>query len=125
MCVGTGVFKRPSLCLALLREILCNILQIALNKTLPSSLPQIEIEATELRSGIAYIARVRCKISENEDSYHSQWSEWSKTTVFQREGTKIVIFTLINVFSCPWSKKGKIPGKMKLFKSEPAFLKFL
>ncbi|KFP20680.1 Interleukin-9 receptor, partial [Egretta garzetta] len=58
--------------------------EIALNKTLPSSLPQIEIEASELRSGIAYIARVRCKISEYEESYHSQWSEWSQTTVFQR-----------------------------------------
>ncbi|XP_059682629.1 interleukin-9 receptor-like [Gavia stellata] len=60
--------------------------EIALNKTPPSSLPQIEIEATELRSGVAYIARVRCKVSENEDSYHSQWSEWSQTTVFQRAG---------------------------------------
>ncbi|NXS11649.1 IL9R protein, partial [Neodrepanis coruscans] len=58
--------------------------EIASNKTPPSSLPQIEIEATELRSGIAYIARVRCKVSENENSYHSQWSEWSHTTVFQR-----------------------------------------
>ncbi|XP_064529611.1 interleukin-9 receptor-like [Pseudopipra pipra] len=58
--------------------------EIALNKTPSSSLPQIEIEATELRSGIAYIARVRCKISENENSYHSQWSEWSQTTVFQK-----------------------------------------
>ncbi|NXF01163.1 IL9R protein, partial [Smithornis capensis] len=58
--------------------------EIALNKTPPSSLPQIEIEATELRSGTAYVARVRCKVSENENSYHSQWSEWSQTTVFQR-----------------------------------------
>ncbi|NXI84642.1 IL9R protein, partial [Rhipidura dahli] len=58
--------------------------EVALNKTLPSSLPQVEIEATELRSGIAYAARVRCKVSENENSYHSQWSEWSQTTVFQR-----------------------------------------
>ncbi|NWW89578.1 IL9R protein, partial [Rhynochetos jubatus] len=60
--------------------------EVALNKAAPSSLPQIEIEATELRSGIAYIARVRCKVSENEDSYHSQWSEWSQTTMFQRAG---------------------------------------
>ncbi|NWX07964.1 IL9R protein, partial [Caloenas nicobarica] len=58
--------------------------EIALNKTSPSSLPQIEIEAAELRRGVAYIARVRCKVSEEEDSYHSQWSEWSQTTVFQR-----------------------------------------
>ncbi|NWH76855.1 IL9R protein, partial [Piaya cayana] len=58
--------------------------EVALNKTLPSSLPQIEIEVAELHSGITYIARVRCKISENEDSYSSQWSEWSQTTVFQR-----------------------------------------
>ncbi|NWI32230.1 IL9R protein, partial [Sula dactylatra] len=60
--------------------------EIALNKTPPSSVPQIEIEATELRSGIAYVARVRCKVSENEVLYHSQWSEWSQTTVFQRAG---------------------------------------
>ncbi|XP_069726719.1 interleukin-9 receptor-like isoform X2 [Phaenicophaeus curvirostris] len=58
--------------------------EVALNKTLPSSLPQIKIELTELHSGITYIARVRCKVSENEDSYSSQWSEWSQTTVFQR-----------------------------------------
>ncbi|XP_071426807.1 interleukin-9 receptor-like [Pithys albifrons albifrons] len=58
--------------------------ETALNKTPPSPVPQIEIEATELRSGVAYVARVRCKVSENEDSYHSQWSEWSQTTVFQR-----------------------------------------
>ncbi|NXC35185.1 IL9R protein, partial [Campylorhamphus procurvoides] len=58
--------------------------EIALNKTPLSPLPQIEIEAMELRSGIAYVARVRCKVSENENSYHSQWSEWSQTTVFQR-----------------------------------------
>ncbi|KFQ44472.1 Interleukin-9 receptor, partial [Nestor notabilis] len=58
--------------------------ELALNKTLPSSLPQVEIEATELCSGVAYAARVRCKVSENEDSYRSQWSEWSQTTVFQR-----------------------------------------
>ncbi|KFQ18594.1 Interleukin-9 receptor, partial [Merops nubicus] len=60
--------------------------EVALNKTPPSSLPQIEIEGTELRSGVAYMARVRCKVSENEDSYQSQWSEWSQTTVFQRAG---------------------------------------
>ncbi|NXC49670.1 IL9R protein, partial [Penelope pileata] len=60
--------------------------EIALNKTPPSSLPQIEIEGTEFRSGISYIARVRCKVSENEGSYQSQWSDWSQTTVFQRAG---------------------------------------
>ncbi|XP_025942063.1 interleukin-9 receptor-like isoform X2 [Apteryx rowi] len=60
--------------------------EIALNKTPTSLLPQMEIEATEFRSGITYIARVRCKVSENEDSYHSQWSEWSQTTLFQRAG---------------------------------------
>ncbi|XP_061850126.1 interleukin-9 receptor-like [Colius striatus] len=60
--------------------------EVALNKTPPSSVPHIEIEAAELRSGVAYVARVRCKVSENEDSYHSQWSEWSQTTVFQRAG---------------------------------------
>ncbi|XP_016157313.1 PREDICTED: interleukin-9 receptor-like [Ficedula albicollis] len=57
--------------------------EVAWNKTLPSSLPQVEIEATELHGGIAYAARLRCKVSENENSYHSQWSEWSQTTVFQ------------------------------------------
>ncbi|KAF1461211.1 Interleukin-9 receptor, partial [Pygoscelis antarcticus] len=70
--------------------------EIALNKTPPSSLPQIEIEATELRSGIAYIARVRCKVSENEDSYHSQWSEWSQTTVFQRPGVPKLSEKILN-----------------------------
>ncbi|NXW10044.1 IL9R protein, partial [Fregetta grallaria] len=70
--------------------------EIALNKTPPSSLPQIQIEATELRSGIAYIARVRCKVSENEDSYHSQWSEWSQTTVFQRAGVPKLSEKILN-----------------------------
>ncbi|NXE82958.1 IL9R protein, partial [Cochlearius cochlearius] len=70
--------------------------EIAMNKTPPSSLPQIEIEATELRSGIAYIARVRCKISENEESYRSQWSEWSQTTVFQRAGVPKLSEKILN-----------------------------
>ncbi|NXX12298.1 IL9R protein, partial [Podargus strigoides] len=70
--------------------------EIALNKTPPSSLPHIEIEATELRSGIAYIARVRCKVSENEDSYNSQWSEWSQTTVFQRAGVPKLSEQILN-----------------------------
>ncbi|XP_065589105.1 interleukin-9 receptor-like [Cyrtonyx montezumae] len=61
--------------------------ETALNKTPPGSLPRIEIEGTEFRSGISYVARVRCKVSEIEESYHSQWSDWSQTTVFQREGT--------------------------------------
>ncbi|NXV82457.1 IL9R protein, partial [Atlantisia rogersi] len=60
--------------------------EMALNKTPPSPEPQIDIEAAELRSGVPYVARVRCKVSEHEDSYHSQWSEWSQTTVFQRAG---------------------------------------
>ncbi|NXE54452.1 IL9R protein, partial [Casuarius casuarius] len=60
--------------------------ETASNKTPTSSLPQIEIEATEFHGGITYIARVRCKVSENEGSYHSQWSEWSQTTLFQRAG---------------------------------------
>lgn len=96
------VIKRPSLCPAFLIDFFCNDLQFALNKTPPSSLPQIEIEGTEFHSGVSYIARVRCKVSENEDSYHSQWSEWSQTTVFQRAGTKNIVFILIHVFSCPY-----------------------
>ncbi|NXH21933.1 IL9R protein, partial [Bucco capensis] len=60
--------------------------ETALNKTAPSSQPQLEIEGTELRAGVAYMARVRCKVSEHEDSYHSQWSEWSQATVFQKAG---------------------------------------
>ncbi|KFZ60116.1 Interleukin-9 receptor, partial [Podiceps cristatus] len=71
--------------------------EIALNKTPPSSLPQIEIEATEFRSGITYIARVRCKVSENEDSYHSQWSEWSQTTVFERPGIPEMSEKILNM----------------------------
>ncbi|NWH67037.1 IL9R protein, partial [Geococcyx californianus] len=67
--------------------------EVALNKTPPSSLPQIEIENTELHSGVTYIARVRCKVSENEDSYHSQWSEWSQTTAFQRAGVPKILNT--------------------------------
>ncbi|NWW82343.1 IL9R protein, partial [Climacteris rufus] len=70
--------------------------EVALNKTLPSSLPQVEIEATELRSGVAYVARVRCKVSENENSYHSQWSEWSQTTVFQRAGVPKLSEKILN-----------------------------
>ncbi|NXU81575.1 IL9R protein, partial [Oreotrochilus melanogaster] len=70
--------------------------EAALNKTVPSSLPQIEIEATELHRGVAYIARVRCKVSEDEDSYHSQWSEWSQTTVFQREGEPKLSENMLN-----------------------------
>ncbi|NXR11422.1 IL9R protein, partial [Semnornis frantzii] len=58
--------------------------EMALNKTVPGWLPELAIEASELRSGVAYTARVRCKVSDNEDSYQSQWSEWSQTTVFQR-----------------------------------------
>ncbi|XP_068002996.1 interleukin-9 receptor-like isoform X2 [Melanerpes formicivorus] len=58
--------------------------EMALNKTVPSWLPELAIEASELRSGVAYAARVRCKVSDNEDSFQSQWSEWSQTTVFQR-----------------------------------------
>ncbi|NXN11528.1 IL9R protein, partial [Indicator maculatus] len=58
--------------------------EMALNKTVPSWLPELAIEASELRSGATYTARVRCKVSDNEDSYQSQWSEWSQTTVFQR-----------------------------------------
>ncbi|XP_041257949.1 interleukin-9 receptor-like [Onychostruthus taczanowskii] len=71
--------------------------EVAMNKTLPSSLPQVEIEATELRSGIAYAARVRCKVSENENSYHSQWSEWSQTTVFQRADVPKVSEKILNI----------------------------
>ncbi|NXM14254.1 IL9R protein, partial [Ploceus nigricollis] len=71
--------------------------EVALNKTLPSSLPQVEIEATELHSGIAYAARVRCKVSENENSYHSQWSEWSQTTVFQRADVSKVSENILNI----------------------------
>ncbi|NXA52492.1 IL9R protein, partial [Nothocercus julius] len=71
--------------------------EIALNKTPTSSLPQIEIEATEFRNGITYIARVRCKVSENEDSYHSQWSEWSETTLFQRAGIPQLPEKLFNI----------------------------
>ncbi|NXC89099.1 IL9R protein, partial [Cercotrichas coryphoeus] len=70
--------------------------EVAWSKTLPSSLPQVEIEATELHSGITYAARVRCKVSENENSYHSQWSEWSQTTVFQRADVPKVSEKILN-----------------------------
>ncbi|NXP51155.1 IL9R protein, partial [Heliornis fulica] len=70
--------------------------EMALNKTLPSSEPHIEIEATELHSGVAYVARVRCKVSENEDTYHSQWSEWSQTTMFQRAGVPKLTEKILN-----------------------------
>ncbi|NWY02896.1 IL9R protein, partial [Nothoprocta ornata] len=71
--------------------------ETALNKTPTSSLPQIEIEATEFRKGITYIARVRRKVSESEDSYHSEWSEWSQTTSFQRAGISQLPEKLFNV----------------------------
>ncbi|XP_021266812.1 interleukin-9 receptor-like isoform X2 [Numida meleagris] len=70
--------------------------ETALNKMPPSSLPHIEIEGIEFHSGISYVARVRCKVSEIEDSYHSQWSDWSQTTVFQREGTLELSENLFN-----------------------------
>ncbi|NWZ69346.1 IL9R protein, partial [Acrocephalus arundinaceus] len=70
--------------------------EVALNKTLPSPQPQVEIEGTELRSGIAYAARVRCKVSENENLYHSQWSEWSRTTVFRRADVPKVSEKILN-----------------------------
>ncbi|NXK19362.1 IL9R protein, partial [Arenaria interpres] len=76
--------------------------ETALNKTPSGSLPQIEIEATELRSGITYVARVRCKISENEDSYHSQWSEWSQTTVFQRADVPKLPEKILNTRTMPF-----------------------
>ncbi|XP_074014847.1 interleukin-9 receptor-like [Numenius arquata] len=76
--------------------------ETALNKTPSSSLPQIEIEATELHSGITYIARVRCKVSENEDSYHSQWSEWSQTTVFQRADVPKLSEKILNTRTMPF-----------------------
>lgn len=88
------VIKIFSLCLV--NRNVCNNLQTAQNKTPPSSLPQIEIEGTEFHSGISYVARVRCKVSEIEDSYHSQWSDWSQTTVFQREGKNNVVFALMS-----------------------------
>lgn len=116
--------KRPSFCPVSLTAMLCNTLQVALTKTLPNSLAQVEIEATELRSGIAYEARVRWKVSENENSYHSQWSEWSHPTVFKRAGKKNVVFILFHSCSFPCSKKEKLRGKMKLFKSELAFFKY-
>ncbi|XP_019397660.1 PREDICTED: interleukin-9 receptor-like [Crocodylus porosus] len=56
----------------------------ALHKNLFNSATRVEIEATEFRAGITYIARVRCKTSRQLTSYKSQWSEWSQTTAFQR-----------------------------------------
>ncbi|NXS55542.1 IL9R protein, partial [Brachypteracias leptosomus] len=71
--------------------------EAALNKTPAGSVPRVDIEGSELRSGVTYIARVRCKVSENEDSYQSQWSEWSQTTVFQRAGVPKLSEKIINV----------------------------
>ncbi|NXY84715.1 IL9R protein, partial [Alcedo cyanopectus] len=68
----------------------------AVNKTPPSSVPQIELEGSELRGDVTYVARVRCKVSENEDTYHSQWSEWSQTTVFQRPGVAKLSEKILN-----------------------------
>ncbi|NXU55258.1 IL9R protein, partial [Turnix velox] len=70
--------------------------ETALNKTSSVSQPQIEIEGIEFRSGVTYIARVRCKVSEAEDSYSSQWSEWSHTTVFQGPGVPELSEKILN-----------------------------
>ncbi|CAM5142537.1 unnamed protein product [Eretmochelys imbricata] len=56
----------------------------AQHKQLFNSVTKVEIEAMEFEAGIIYTARVRCKTSQAEEGYKSQWSEWSQTTEFQR-----------------------------------------
>ncbi|KAH1184343.1 hypothetical protein KIL84_014959 [Mauremys mutica] len=56
----------------------------AQHKLLLNAVTKVEIEAMEFEAGITYTARVRCKTSQVEDGYKSQWSEWSQTTEFQR-----------------------------------------
>ncbi|KAM9125727.1 interleukin-9 receptor-like isoform 4-T4 [Pangshura tecta] len=56
----------------------------AQHKQLFNAVTKVEIEAMEFEAGITYTARVRCKTSQVEDGYKSQWSEWSQTTEFQR-----------------------------------------
>uniref|UniRef100_A0A8C8RRR7 Fibronectin type-III domain-containing protein n=1 Tax=Pelusios castaneus TaxID=367368 RepID=A0A8C8RRR7_9SAUR len=59
--------------------------QQAQRKRLFNSAREVEIEATEFKAAVTYTARVRGKTSQAEESYKSQWSEWSQTTEFQRE----------------------------------------
>ncbi|KAH0631710.1 hypothetical protein JD844_019457 [Phrynosoma platyrhinos] len=40
----------------------------------------VEIDGSELKGGVDYVARVRCKIPEENNDYHSHWSTWSATT---------------------------------------------
>ncbi|XP_075756079.1 interleukin-9 receptor-like isoform X1 [Pelodiscus sinensis] len=58
----------------------------AQHKQLLSSATEVDIEAIEFEAGINYTARIRCKTSQEKNTYKSQWSEWSQTTEFRREG---------------------------------------
>ncbi|XP_042336739.1 interleukin-9 receptor-like [Sceloporus undulatus] len=40
----------------------------------------VEIDGFEFKGGVDYVARVRCKIPEENNVYHSHWSAWSSTT---------------------------------------------
>uniref|UniRef100_A0A8C3F4L0 Fibronectin type-III domain-containing protein n=1 Tax=Chrysemys picta bellii TaxID=8478 RepID=A0A8C3F4L0_CHRPI len=66
------------------------------HKQLFNAVTKVEIEAMEFEAGITYTLRVRCKTSQVEDGYKSQWSEWSQTTEFQRAappGAKNVVLS--------------------------------
>ncbi|XP_074867222.1 interleukin-9 receptor-like [Carettochelys insculpta] len=56
-----------------------------------NSVTKIDIEATEFEAGIIYTARVRCKTSQTEEYYKSQWSEWSQITEFQRAASQVFL----------------------------------
>uniref|UniRef100_A0A674JZ98 Fibronectin type-III domain-containing protein n=1 Tax=Terrapene triunguis TaxID=2587831 RepID=A0A674JZ98_9SAUR len=72
------------------------------HKQLFNAVTKVEIEAMEFEAGITYTARVRCKTSQVEDGYKSQWSEWSQTTEFQRAappGAKnVVLFRFVSLY---------------------------
>lgn len=42
----------------------------------------VEVEGSEFKSGVDYIARIRCKTPDSLQVYMSTWSEWSATTEY-------------------------------------------
>ncbi|XP_053132687.1 interleukin-9 receptor-like isoform X5 [Hemicordylus capensis] len=54
----------------------------AQSKILDHSETWVELEGAEFKSRVSYVARIRCKISDSERHYRSEWSPWSPTTTW-------------------------------------------